>query len=106
MGKIAFLFPGQGAQYTGMGKEFYEKEKTAAGVFDTASKVTGLNLPALCFEENGDLNQTQYTQIAMLTDELAILSVLKEHGIRPAVTAGLSLGEYGAIVASGIIARG
>lgn len=103
MGKIAFLFPGQGAQYTGMGKEFYEKEKTAAGVFDTASKVTGLNLPALCFEENGDLNQTQYTQIAMLTDELAILSVLKEHGIRPAVTAGLSLGEYGAIVASGIM---
>ena len=103
MGKIAFLFPGQGAQYTGMGKEFYEKEKTAAGVFDTASKVTGLNLPALCFEENGDLNQTQYTQIARLTDELAILSVLKEHGIRPAVTAGLSLGEYGAIVASGIM---
>ena len=103
MGKIAFLFPGQGAQYTGMGKEFYEKEKTAAGVFDTASKVTGLNLPALCFEENGDLNQTQYTQIAMLTDELAILSVLKEHEIRPAVTAGLSLGEYGAIVASGIM---
>ena len=103
MGKIAFIFPGQGAQYTGMGKEFYEKEKTAAGVFDTASKVTGLNLPALCFEENGDLNQTQYTQIAMLTDELAILSVLKEHGIRPAVTAGLSLGEYGAIVASGIM---
>lgn len=103
MGKIAFLFPGQGAQYTGMGKDFYEKEKTAAKVFDTASKATGLDLPALCFEENGDLNQTQYTQIAMLTDELAILSVLKEHGIRPAVTAGLSLGEYGAIVASGIM---
>ena len=103
MGKIAFLFPGQGALYTGLGKYFFEKEKTAAGVFDTASKVTGLNLPALCFEENGDLNQTQYTQIAMLTDELAILSVLKEHGIRPAVTAGLSLGEYGAIVASGIM---
>lgn len=103
MGKIAFLFPGQGAQYTGMGKDFYEKEKTAAKVFDLASKATGLDLPALCFEENGDLNQTQYTQIAMLTDELAILSVLKEHGIRPAVTAGLSLGEYGAIVASGIM---
>ena len=62
MGRIAFIFPGQGAQYVGMGKEFYEKEKTAARVYDTASKVTGLDLPALCFEENEDLNQTQYTQ--------------------------------------------
>jgi [acyl-carrier-protein] S-malonyltransferase len=103
MGRIAFIFPGQGAQYVGMGKEFYEKEKTAARVYDTASKVTGLDLPALCFEENEDLNQTQYTQIAMLTTEVAILKVLEERGLRPDVTAGLSLGEYGAIVASGIM---
>lgn len=103
MGRIAFIFPGQGAQYVGMGKEFYEKEKTAAKVYDLASEVTGLDLPALCFEENQELNQTQYTQIAMLTTELAILSALEERGIRPDVTAGLSLGEYGAIVASGIM---
>ena len=88
MGRIAFIFPGQGAQYVGMGKEFYEKEKTAARVYDTASKVTGLDLPALCFEENEDLNQTQYTQIAMLTTEVAILKVLEERGLRPDVTAG------------------
>ena len=81
MGKIAFLFPGQGAQYTGMGKEFYEKEKTAAGVFDTASKVTGLNLPALCFEENGDLNQTQYTQIAGIMRMEDAFRVVRERGI-------------------------
>lgn len=100
MSKIAFVFPGQGAQYAGMGKDFYENSETAKAVFHQASEVTGLDIPALCFEENENLNQTKYTQIAMVTTEVAILKVLEEKGITPAVTAGLSLGEYSAIVAS------
>ncbi len=95
------MFPGQGAQYIGMGKEFYEKEETAREIFDMAGSVTGLDLPGLCFEENDKSNITEYTQIAMLTVEVAILKVLEEKGIHPDVAAGLSLGEYGAIVACG-----
>jgi len=101
MSKIAFVFPGQGAQYAGMGKDFYENSETAKAVFHQASEVTGLDIPALCFEENENLNQTKYTQIAMVTTEVAILKVLEEKGIVPEVTAGLSLGEYSAIVAAG-----
>lgn len=103
MGKTAFMFPGQGAQYTGMGKGFYEKEASARELFDKAGKITGLDIPAICFEENDRLSVTEYTQIAMITVEAAILRVIEEKGIRPDVTAGLSLGEYGALVASGII---
>lgn len=95
------MFPGQGAQYIGMGKEFYEKEETAREIFDMAGSVTGLDLPAICFTENYKLSITEYTQIAMLTVEVAILKVLEEKGIHPDVAAGLSLGEYGAIVACG-----
>lgn len=101
MSKTAFVFPGQGAQYIGMGKDFYEKEDIAREVFDKAGSITGLDLPAICFEENDRLSITEYTQIAMLTVEIAILRVLEERGIRADVTAGLSLGEYGAIVACG-----
>lgn len=95
------MFPGQGAQYIGMGKEFYEKEETAREIFDMAGSVTGLDLPAICFTENDKLSITEYTQIAMLTVEVAILKVLEEKGIHPDVAVGLSLGEYGAIVACG-----
>ena len=101
MSKTAFMFPGQGAQYIGMGKDFYEKEEVAREIFDKASSITGLDMPAICFEENNKLSITEYTQIAMLTVETAILKVLEERGIHPNVTAGLSLGEYGAIVACG-----
>ncbi len=101
MGKTAFVFPGQGAQYIGMGKDFYEKEPVSREIFEKASRVTGLDLPAICFQENDKLDITEYTQIAMLTVELAILGVLKERGFIPDVTAGLSLGEYGAVVAAG-----
>ncbi|NBJ94000.1 ACP S-malonyltransferase [Parablautia muri] len=101
MGKIAFVFPGQGAQYVGMGKGFYEQEAVSREIFDKASQMTGMDIPALCFEENDKLNITEYTQIAMVAAEVAILKVLEEKGIRPDVTAGLSLGEYSAIVASG-----
>lgn len=103
MGKIVFMFPGQGAQYVGMGKDFYEKEKAAREIFEKASHITGLNIPAICFEENEKLSVTEYTQIAMVTVEIAILKVLEERGIRPQAAAGLSLGEYGAIVAAGVM---
>lgn len=101
MSKIAFMFPGQGAQYIGMGKDFYEKEPVSREIFELASHITGLDIPALCFEENDRLSITEYTQIAMLTVELAILKALEKQGVFPDVTAGLSLGEYGAIVAAG-----
>lgn len=101
MNKIAFVFPGQGAQYVGMGKDFYENVPISKAVYEKAKEVTGLNIPAICFEENEDIHQTEYTQIAMLATEVAILRALEEKEIRPSVTAGLSLGEYAAIVASG-----
>lgn len=101
MGKRLFMFPGQGSQYVGMGKEFYEQIPEAKEVFDLASKVTGLDIPALCFEENEKINITEYTQICMLTTEAAIYAALKAKGITCDVTAGLSLGEYGALIASG-----
>ncbi len=101
MGKTAFVFPGQGAQYIGMGKDFYEREAVSRDVFDKAGQITGLDLPAICFEENEKLDVTEYTQIAMVTVETAILKVLEEKGLKPDVTAGLSLGEYAAIVAAG-----
>lgn len=99
--KIAFIFPGQGAQYVGMGKEFYEQIPSCKEVFDLASEVTGLDIPALCFEENEKLNITEYTQIAMVATEAALWKAVTERGISSCVNAGLSLGEYGALIASG-----
>lgn len=101
MGKLAFVFPGQGAQYVGMGKEFYEQISVSRKVYTIASEVTGLNLPGLCFEKNEQIDITEYTQIAMLTTEAAILEALQEKGVKADVAAGLSLGEYGAILTAG-----
>ena len=72
MSKTAFIFPGQGAQYTGMGKDFYEEIPVCREMIDLAGEVTGLNMPALLFEENEELNITEYTQIAMLSVEVAM----------------------------------
>lgn len=103
MSKTAFLFPGQGAQYVGMGKDFYEKYPVSKEVFETACAVSGLDVKALCFEENENIHVTEYTQIAMLTAEIAILKAIEEAGIHADVAAGLSLGEYGAIAAAGVM---
>lgn len=103
MKKIAFIFPGQGSQYVGMGKDFYENFTCAKEMIDLAEKVSGMDMKALLFEENENINITKYTQIAMLADELAILRVLEEKGFQSSVNAGLSLGEYAALVASGVM---
>ena len=101
MSKVAFVFPGQGAQYVGMGKDFYEQIPVSRKVYTIASEVTGLDLPGLCFEENEQINITEYTQIAMLATEAAMLAALQEKGVKADVAAGLSLGEYGAILTAG-----
>lgn len=105
MSKTAFLFPGQGVQYAGMGKSFYEKEAAARAVYDEAGRAAGLDVAALCFEKNDKLDRTRYTQIALLTTEIAILRVLEQNQVRADVTAGMSLGEYGAIVAAGVMSQ-
>lgn len=101
MGKIAFVFPGQGAQAVGMGKDVYEHSEKAKEVFDKASEAVGLDLKALCFEENDDINITEFTQVCLLTTSVAIMEELLSRGIRPDVAGGLSLGEYCALVAAG-----
>ena len=103
MGKIAFMFPGQGAQYVGMGKDFYDQIPVSKEMFELASKASGLDVPALCFEENEQINITEYTQIAMLAAEVAMLKAIEEKGLKPDVAVGLSLGEYGALAASGVM---
>ena len=103
MGKLVFMFPGQGSQYVGMGKDFYDTYSEAKEVFALAGEASGLDMEKLCFEENEDINITEYTQIAMLADEVAILKVLEAKGIKADITAGLSLGEYGALAAADVM---
>lgn len=103
MKRTAFIFPGQGSQYVGMGKDFYDTYQEARAVYQLAGEVTGLDLAALCFTENEKLQVTEFTQIAMLATEVAILKVLKERGAAAEVTAGLSLGEYGALAAADVM---
>ncbi len=103
MGKTAFIFPGQGAQYIGMGRDFYEQMPVSREMFDLASKAANMDVAALCFEENEKINITEYTQIAMLAMEAAVLKAVEEKGFKPDMAAGLSLGEYGALVAAGVM---
>ena len=101
MSKIAFIFPGQGAQKAGMGKDFYEQSETARKIIDDASELLDIDMKALCFEENDKLDQTEYTQAALVTVCMAMERVLEERGLKPDAAAGLSLGEYCAIAAAG-----
>ena len=101
MSKTAFIFPGQGAQVCGMGRDFYEKTEIGRQVFDRATELLGFSVPELCFEPNDRLDITEYTQPAMVTVCVAMLKVMEEMGIQADAAAGLSLGEYPALVAAG-----
>ncbi|QDW75201.1 ACP S-malonyltransferase [Lachnospiraceae bacterium KGMB03038] len=101
MSKIAFIYPGQGAQKAGMGQDFYENSPLARKIYDEAGKKLDLDMKELCFAENDKLDLTEYTQAALVTTCLAMTEVVKEQGISPDITAGLSLGEYAAIAAAG-----
>lgn len=101
MSKLAFVYPGQGAQKPGMGRDFYEQFAAAREIYEKATAWLGMNMKELCFEENDRLNLTQYTQAAMVTTSMAMERVLEKQGIHPDITAGLSLGEYCAIATTG-----
>ena len=101
MSKIAFVYPGQGVQTVGMAQDFYENSVLSKEVFDKADQVLDFDIKKICFQENQEINDTEYTQAALVTTYLAITKEVESRGIKPDVTAGLSLGEYAAIAASG-----
>ncbi len=103
MTKTAFLFAGQGAQYLGMARDLYEQYDVVKATFEEASQVLGYDVRILIDQYEEKLNQTRYTQPAILTTSLAIYRLLAEKGIRPDIVAGLSLGEYSALVAAGAL---
>lgn len=101
MGKIAFIYPGQGAQKCFMGQDFYDAYEECAKVYRMADEILDISVTELCFTENERINQTEFTQAALVTTCLAITQKLLAMGIKPDVTAGLSLGEYAAIATAG-----
>ena len=103
MGKTVVMFPGQGSQCTGMGRESYNSCTSSVKCFKKAGELTGINMEHLIFEENDLLDKTEYTQIALYVTEIAQLADMVEHGLTYDAAIGLSLGEYGALVDSGVI---
>ena len=104
MGKIAFVFPGQGAQAVGMGKDAYEAFDSSRSVIDRADEALGFNLSEIIFNGPEEvLKQTANTQPALLTVSIALLEAFKDRGIKPDFAAGHSLGEYSALVAAGVL---
>lgn len=102
--KLGFLFPGQGSQSIGMGKDLYEKYEVVKKLYDKVKQITGIDIAEITFHgEEEELNQTQNTQLAILTMSLGILEVLKQKKIQAEVASGLSLGEYTALIYSGAI---
>lgn len=102
--KIAFLFSGQGAQYVGMGKNLYDHYTESTNAFDEASNILDWDVKEVCFEDkNGLINQTRYTQVALFTANIAAFNAAVSQGIVPEAVIGFSLGEYSALVASGIL---
>lgn len=101
--KICFIFSGQGAQYNGMGKELYENFDVCKKVFDDANDALGFSLTDICFNENSKINETEYTQPAILTTSYAIFKLMEQKGVKADFMAGLSLGEYSALCASDAI---
>lgn len=105
MPRLAFVFPGQGAQYAGMGRQLAETYSEAAQIFALADEIAGYKLSDICFAgPTEQLNSTIYAQPCLLTTTLAILKVVESKGLSPEMAAGLSLGEYSALAATGSIA--
>ncbi|UZQ52584.1 ACP S-malonyltransferase [Clostridium kluyveri] len=104
MGKIAFLFPGQGAQYLGMGEDLFENINVCKEIFQQADNELGVSISNICFKgPEEDLNRTENTQPAILTTSIAALKALESFDIKADITAGLSLGEYSSLVYSGVM---
>ena len=100
---IAFLFPGQGTQSIGMGKDLYDKYDEVKNIYDKVNKITKIDIAKISFDGPEDeLNKTQNTQLAVLTESLAILEILKKNKIEAKMSAGLSLGEYTALIEDGV----